>query len=72
MGDTSRVDRCAIPAASIAGFSAGLTGGNGASVERTAAPESTLEGVGVAICVETGGSETVGTGPGSRDCDAIG
>ena len=66
------VDRCAAPAASRAAFGAGLTGGNGASLACAASPESVTEGVGIAICVGSVGSETVGTGLESRDCDATG
>ena len=64
------VDRSATPAASIAAFGAGLTGGNGASLVCAATPEFVAEGVGAAICVWSGESGTVGTGTGleSRDC----
>jgi hypothetical protein len=66
------VDRCATPAASLAAFGAGLMGGNGASLACAATPESVAEGVGIAICVGSVGSETLGTGLESRDCDAAG
>jgi hypothetical protein len=66
------VDRCATPAASLAAFSAGLTGGNGASLACAASPESMAEGVGAAICFGSVGGETAGAGLESRDCDAIG
>jgi hypothetical protein len=66
------VDRCATPPPLIAAFGAGLTGGNGASLACAATPESVTEGVGVAISVGSGGSETVGPAFVSRDCDAVG
>jgi hypothetical protein len=66
------VGRCATPAAWLAAFGAGLTGGNGASLASAASPEAKAEGVGAATCVRSVGNETVGTGRESGDCDARG